>query len=104
MKLQLGNGKTKYGPGVEIKLDGNEVATAIDAYLVAQCVHVSGPRTITVNGELCESGNIYVDPSGFIITPKGRKLSGRGANAEVSDGGAADSRIETAAQSRRSLH
>jgi hypothetical protein len=47
---------------------------------VCHGAHVSGPRTITVNGELCEVGNIYVDPSGFVITPKGKKVSGRGAN------------------------
>ncbi len=58
--------------------DGSEVATAIAAWLVSHGVHVSGPRTITVNGELCESGNIYVDPTGFVITPSGDKLSGRG--------------------------
>ena len=80
MNLEYGNGKTEYGPGVSINLDGNEVATAIDAWLVANGVNVSGPRTITVNGELCERGNIYVDPSGFVITPRGRKMSGRGAN------------------------
>ena len=80
MNMQFGNGKTEYGPGVSINLDGNEVATAIDAWLVANGVTVSGPRTITVNGELCKIGKVYVDPSGFVITPKGRKLSGRGAN------------------------
>ena len=33
-----------------------------------------------------------------------RKTRARGANAEVSEGGTRDSRIETAAQSRPSLH
>lgn len=84
MNIQHGNGPTEYGPGVSIELDGNEVATAIDAWLVAHGVHVSGPRTITVNGELCEAGQIYVDPSGFVITPKGKKVSGRGANTDIS--------------------
>ena len=76
MNIKYGNGTTQYGPGVSIELDGNEVATAIDAWLVAHCVHVSGPRTITVNGELCEAGHIFVDPSGFVITPKGEKVAG----------------------------
>ena len=80
MNIEYGSGKTEYGPGVSINLDGNEVAKAIDAWLVANGVNVQGSRTITVNGELCESGNIYVDPSGFVITPRGRKMSGRGAN------------------------
>lgn len=77
MKVRCGKGPTEYGPGVEIKLTGDEVATAIDAYLVARGVYVSGPRTITVNGELCDVGRVYVDPSGFVIY-KGEKVSGRG--------------------------
>lgn len=77
MKVKYGKGPTEYGPGVEIKLTGDEVAIAIDAYLVARGVHVSGPRTITVNGELCDVGRVYVDPSGFVIY-KGEKISGRG--------------------------
>lgn len=82
MKIDYGKGKTEYGPGVEIKLSGNEVARAISAYLVARGVHVNGPRTITVNGELCNYGRIYVDPSGFVINKKGKKLSGRGKGNE----------------------
>lgn len=78
MKIQYGKGRTEYGPGVSIELSGNEVAVAIDAYLVAHNVVVRGPRTITVNGELCEEGHVYVDPSGFVITPEGDKLDGRG--------------------------
>lgn len=79
MKIKQGKGTTEYGPGVEIKLTGDEVATAIDAYLVARNVHVSGARTITVNGELCNKGRVYVDPSGFVIN-KGKKISGNGYN------------------------
>lgn len=77
MNVKYGAGRTIYGPGVSIELTGDEVATAIDAYLVAHNVHVSGPRTITVNGELCDSGRVYVDPSGFAISD-GVKFSGRG--------------------------
>lgn len=77
MKVGFGKGATEYGPGVNINLSGDEVAVAIDAYLVAHQVYVSGPRTITVNGELCEKGNIYIDPSGFVISD-GEKISGRG--------------------------
>jgi len=77
MKVQHGNGQTQYGPGVDILLDGNELATAIDAYLVARGVHYIGPRTITVNGELCEKARVYVDPSGFVID-NGTRLLGRG--------------------------
>jgi hypothetical protein len=77
MIIKRGDGPTKYGPGVSVELTGAEVATAIDAWLVAHGVHVSGPRTITVNGKLCEEGHVYVDPSGFVIAD-GEKLSGRG--------------------------
>ena len=78
MEVKHGKGKTQYGPGVSIELTGDEVAVAIDAWLVAHGVHVSGPRTITVNGELCNDGEVYVDPSGFVIAG-GEKVSGRGA-------------------------
>lgn len=77
MRVKYGKGRTEYGPGVDIFLDGDEVATAIDAYLVAHGIHVSGARTVTVNGDLCEKGRVYVDPSGFVIHD-GKKLSGRG--------------------------
>jgi hypothetical protein len=76
VRIDYGNGY--YGPGVDIQLTGDEVATAVDAYLVAHRVYVSGPRTITVNGQLCELGSVYVDPSGFVITPEGGKFDGRG--------------------------
>jgi len=82
VKVGYGGGRTKYGPGVSIELTGDEVATAIDAWLVAHGVHVSGPRTITVNGELCEAGHVYVDPSGFVVYD-GKRISGRGANAHL---------------------
>ncbi len=77
MKTKYGPGRSVYGPGVSIELTGDEVATAIDAWLVAHGVHVSGPRTITVNGEPCESCRVYIDPSGFAIVD-GKKISGRG--------------------------
>lgn len=78
MEVKFGRGPTQYGPGVEINLSGDEVAVAIDAYLVAHGVLVRGSRTITVNGELCESGQVYVDPSGFVMN-EGERLNG---NAE----------------------
>jgi hypothetical protein len=74
----------QYGPGVSVvELTGDEVATAIDAWLVALGVHVSGARTITVNGKLCESGLVYVDPSGFVIAD-GTEISGRGPSTKGS--------------------
>lgn len=77
MNVKYGSGTTEFGPGISVNLEGDEVATAIDAYLVSHGVHVSGARTITVNGELCQSGNVYVDPSGFVIC-NGTKISGSG--------------------------
>lgn len=77
MEVNHGAAKTSYGPGVSIELTGDEVATAIDAWLVAHGVHVSGPRTVTVNGALCDVGNIDVDPSGFVVAD-GVRFSGRG--------------------------
>jgi hypothetical protein len=77
MKIRHGNGTTEFGPGVSIELTGEEIATAISAYLVAHDVDIEGPCTISVNGELCEFGNVYVDPSGFVIHD-GEEFSGRG--------------------------
>ena len=77
MEVKYGAGKTEYGPGVSIELSGSEVATAIDAWLVAHNIYVSGSRTITVNGAICRSGNVYVDPSGFVIKD-GNRISGVG--------------------------
>jgi hypothetical protein len=82
IKIEYGKDETEYhahyGPGVSIVLDGDAVARAIDAYLVALGVHVEGSRTITVNGKLIDRGHVYVDPSGYVITPEGYKMSGRG--------------------------
>lgn len=60
MEIKKGNGPTEYGPGVQINLTGDEVATAIMAYLVAHGVYIHGPRTISVNGELCQEGGVYI--------------------------------------------
>ncbi len=77
MQVNYGKGKTEYGPGVSVTLTGDEVATAIAAYLVAHGIHVNGPRTITVNGRLCEAGEVYVDPMGSVVV-EGKRYSGRG--------------------------
>jgi len=86
MDVRYGAGRTEFGPGVSITLTGDEVATAIDAYLVAHGVHVRGSRTVMVNGELCEIGHVYVDPSGFVVA-NGERFSGRGATHTSSSGG-----------------
>ena len=79
MRVRYGNGKTEYGPGVSVRLNGDDVARAIDAYLVAHGIHVSGPRTVTVNGELCKRGEVYCDPEGFVISSDGTKFNGDGS-------------------------
>jgi len=71
------NYDSKNGTGINIKLSGDEVATAIDFYLQSEGVRVHGPRTITVNNVLCKIGNVYVDPSGHVVH-KGERMSGRG--------------------------
>ena len=61
--------------GNSILLDGNELATAIDAYLVAHNICVVGPRTVFVIDEGEDkrimardaSVDVYVDPSGRIV-------------------------------------
>ena len=77
MKIKHGKGKTEYGPGVEIKLSGNEVARAINLWLYSQGVFVEGARTITDVHGLMRKTHVYVDPAGFVVH-KGKKLSGRG--------------------------
>lgn len=77
MEVDYGDGKTEYGPGVRINLTGEEVARAILAFLTGSNVHTSGPMTIRVNGELCRTGSVYVDPSGF-VTYSGKRYNGRG--------------------------
>lgn len=59
--------KATTGTGVLITLTGDELARAIDAFLVSHGVMTRGPRTIRANGELCEHASIFVDPSGFVI-------------------------------------
>ena len=80
-KVEVGKGKTEFGPGVEVTLTGDEVAIAIDAFLVAHGVYVDGPRTVRVNGGLCEEGSIYVDPSGDVFAD-GKRYSGQAKVAE----------------------
>ncbi len=67
MEVSFGLGKTEYGTGVHIDLTGDEVAMAIYTYLMAHDIKINGAATITVNGELCEYGGVYVDPSGSVI-------------------------------------
>ncbi len=77
MKIKFGSGISEFGPGVDIKLTGEELVTAISAYLVAHGIHVEGVCTITVNGKLCKRAEIYVDPSGSVIYD-GIRYTGRG--------------------------
>ena len=58
--------KITRGHGVTIHMTGDEVATAIDAWLIANGVQVTGARTIFLNGQLCKAGEVYVDPTGKV--------------------------------------
>lgn len=81
MIIKKGNGKTKYGKGIDIKLSGEEVALAIDSYLYSHGIYIEGAATIRVNDNFCKFGSVYVDPSGSIIF-KGKKISGRTGRIE----------------------
>lgn len=68
MKIKPGRGTTKYGTGIDITLNGKELASAVDLYLVSQGVTVVGARTITYKEKLLKRGlRVYVDPSGHVI-------------------------------------
>lgn len=77
MEVRHGDGTTEFGPGVMIELSGDEIAIAVDAYLVAHGVSVSGPRTVRVKGTQIDDGHVYVDPCGSVVV-HGTRLTGRG--------------------------
>lgn len=77
MIVRFGDGPTEFGPGVTIELTGDEVATAIETWLLAHGVRVYGARTITVNGDLCEAGRVYADPGAFVMAD-GKRWNGKG--------------------------
>jgi len=81
MNVQHGNSTLSTGPGVTICLSGEEVATAIEAYLVAHNIVADGFRTVSINGNFCgpDRGTctIHVAPAGFVIT-NGVKFTGSG--------------------------
>lgn len=82
--IKYGDGKTEFGPGVLIKLSGEDLARAIDVYLHSQGYIVRGPRTISYKGELLNNScKVYVDPSGFVVF-EGERWSGRGEEFEKS--------------------
>lgn len=80
MQVKHGEGRSEFGPGVSIELTGDEVADAIFTWLKSQGVTVRGPRTVTVNGQLCAEGRVYVDPCGTVMD-NGEHWSGRGPQA-----------------------
>lgn len=86
MKVKYGNGLTESGPGVSVEMTGDEVAKAIDAYLVAHGISVKGPRTIRLNGTLCThmDMSMHVDPSGSVIAD-GIRFSGSGPETDEAD-------------------
>jgi len=81
MKITYGK-RNPLGTGVKISLTGNEVALAIDSWLMANDVRIFGPRSILINGEIGPCGFVYVDPLGFVIS-HGEEFSGRGPEERV---------------------
>lgn len=77
MKVQIGNGLTEYGPGVEITLTGDDVARAIDSYLYAHDIIHYGARTIRIDGKLCGDAKVYVSPEGHVMAG-GKRYNGNG--------------------------
>ena len=67
MKIQFRD-KTENKPcGVQIDLEGKEIESAIYAYLAAHNIQIEGLPSITVNGELCKSGQLSVDAYGRVF-------------------------------------
>jgi hypothetical protein len=79
MKITYGGDRLplRAGLGVDVELSGDEVATAVRAYLLSHGVYVQGPSTVTVNGELCREGRVYVDPVGCVLSG-GHRFTPRG--------------------------
>lgn len=79
MIIEHGKSKTKYGPGVDIRLSSEDIAKAILEYVERKGVTITGPRTVLIDGKLCTNGKVYVDPLGnveteyVILTGRGRK-------------------------------
>lgn len=71
-EITHGQGETKYGPGVDIKLTGKELVLAITTYLTAHDIHIAGARTFSVNGsQMCRDATVHVDPAGSVYAPDG---------------------------------
>ena len=77
MKIMFGEGE---GPEVIVELTGDEVATAIHAWLLAHSVSLDGARITTVNGQRCKTGKVYIYPPGHAIDD-GVQCAGRGDGA-----------------------
>lgn len=84
MRIKKGKGTTEFGKGINIKLTGSEIATAIYTYLTAHDVHIQGAATIRINDELIAKGSVYIDPSGYVVS-NGKKYNGRTGKKENND-------------------
>jgi len=51
---------------ISVYLDGDEINTAIMGYLTKHEVRITGPKTITVNGQRCTESCVHLGPSGSI--------------------------------------
>jgi len=86
MEISLGNGKTKYGTGVQIDLTGEDLTNAIYQYLEKNDVYVDGAATIRVDGELCRdiTAGMYVDPSAN-VTHLNKRYLGSGKVIDIEE-------------------
>lgn len=66
----------KRGATKVVLLGPDEIARAIDAYLVARGVSVSGPRTVCweTPDDTTTECTVIVDPSGRLIDDEGREV------------------------------
>ena len=81
MKIKKGKGTSECGAGIDIQITGNELAHAIHTFLYSKNVYIDGASTVRVNGEMCESASVYVDPSGSVIK-NGVRRNGRTGKKE----------------------
>lgn len=76
MKVSISDKTGIYGPGVDVTIDGDELALAIETWLMAHDVRVYGARTIIIDEDF-NGARVYVDPSAYVIHD-GKRYSGRG--------------------------
>ena len=80
MKIQFSSKTENKAGGVQIDFEGKEIEAAIYAYLAAHNIQIDGLPSITINGELCKSGQLCVDGYGRVFD-NGIEYSGISTNS-----------------------